>query len=93
MLEAMSTRPCPDETTIFAILYHELSTQFGNDVSYIVKQLSDDQIMHTISDVFVEFGGITKVGSMTNWQLHVKRELIGRCMARLQPPNAVYRKK
>ena len=84
----MSTSPCPDETTIFAILYHELSTQFvgGNDVS-------DEQIMQTISDVFVEFGGINNVGSMSAWNMFVKRELLDRCVARLQPPNAVYRRK
>jgi hypothetical protein len=32
MLEAMSTRPCPDETTIVGILYAELAKPFAGKI-------------------------------------------------------------
>jgi hypothetical protein len=73
----MSERPCPDETTIISILYSELAKQFAGETT-------TDKILKTISDVFVEFGGVSKVGSMSGWNMFAKRELLDRCVARLR---------
>jgi hypothetical protein len=68
MLEAYSYQSAPDETTIKSILFEDLHS----------PEHSAEKTMIVINRVLNEFG-LGNIGSMTNWTIHVRKELSARC--------------
>tara|TARA_B100001250_G_C19812214_1_gene796249 strand:+ start:3597 stop:3863 length:267 start_codon:yes stop_codon:yes gene_type:complete len=72
MLEHLSGFSCPDEMTIKSILLDDLVNAFGNTKSITYYK-------SVIDKVFVQFGGINKIGSMSGWNQFARSELRNMC--------------
>ena len=79
MLEAMSYRQGPCETTIKTILLDDLLKHFGKHPDF-QNQDNEKAFKDVIDLMFKEFGGIDAVGSMTNWCVHVRPTLLDMCI-------------
>lgn len=75
MLEAMGEMSCPDETTIKNILYDDLEKRFGEKSCYDIYYYKS-----VIDKMFTQFGGISKVGSMSGWNMFARKELLNMCV-------------
>lgn len=63
---------CPDEMTIKSILLDDLNNEFGD------KNMEHHK--NVIDKVFVQYGGIDKIGSMTGWTQFARPELRNMCV-------------
>lgn len=71
MLEHMSYFPCPDEMTIKTIILNDLNNELGYNNSAYYKKVIDT--------VFVQFGGMKNIGSMSGWNQGVRPKLRNMC--------------
>ena len=68
----MSYISCPDEMTIKSILLNDLNNEFGDK--------NPEYHKNVIDKVFVQFGGIDKIGSLSGWNQFARPELRNMCM-------------